>query len=175
MIYGDNFIFIRNPKTGSTSCATALRAAGAKSKFHHHSPLMEVEMKPCQPKFCAVVVRNPYDRMVSAWAGNTEGEGESFLEWLASPEPWLCGPSIDGKRVPQIMWTNGTDWIMDFDFLPEQFEEFTSALGLDAKLPHQNKSEAREGMHYRDIIDGRSREIIEDRFAPDFEVFGFKW
>jgi len=162
LLVTDKFIFVRNPKTASTSINHLLK--NNKGHGKHHGSYHDVK-RPM--RFC--VVRNPYDRMVSAFNHFTKNEFEQeFLPWLTG-EPHRVVPGIDTKRISQFYWCDGCTHVLRFENLREEFE----ALGLtDKPLPHLN---AKPHGHYRHFYCKRSREIVEDRFAWEIRKFGYEF
>lgn len=178
MILGPEFVFVENPKTASGACRDTIMQAcpEAISVCRHHDPYVDHNMLRGNIRDVrAVVVRNPFDRIVSMYC--SERPTGSLLQWLTSPTPWEPQtPRIDAKRTPQIIWTNMTTHILRYENLQEDFEKFCT----DAKIPVtkllvRNTSVARMGRHYRDVIGPSARRIIEDRFAPDLSEFGYTW
>lgn len=169
MIGADGWGLVENPRTGSTSIHFAAR------QFHlpveRHVPFTSQRIVDGR-RIRAVVVRNPYDRLVSGWYYNAPRE-MSFLEWLQGPPSMECGVGLDFKRVPQTAWAFRCNHILRFERLADDWKAFTHGLGLSLPLGHENATPERG--HYRDIIYPQARRIIEDRFAPDFQRFGYEW
>ena len=102
MIEGPDWLFVENPKTGSSAMSRALRYMGGEVTKTKHQTLMDSQTAAGKThKFC--FVRNPWDRMVSAWAYNTKGKDLSFEDWLTG-DRWDAGIGFDIKRCPQICW-----------------------------------------------------------------------
>ena len=102
MVVGDNWVFIENPKTASSTIRSHLLANGGEVIKTKHMTLMDSQTAPEKPiRF--VVVRNPWDRMVSAWSYNTQMK-TPFEEWLTG-DKWEAGVGLDLKRCPQTCWT----------------------------------------------------------------------
>ena len=132
-------------------------------------------------------VRNPFDRLVSAWAGGDpdlcacarlqgiELRGLTFARFVdatitldhphvAPQAPFICAP--DGARL--------VDFVGRFERLSEDFDRVCDLLELPhlgrPKLPHAHRS---RHAHYRDLFDVRSRTLVMRRYRLDFEAFGY--
>ena len=139
------------------------------------------------------LVRNPYDRMISEWRYRTGGQ-MSFQDFLfrSWPEPGFT----DAFRhvEPQWKFVFGSDGaLLVDDILPfETFDESVShVLGLvgmtGITVPHVNRSGTHAGGSNADASDPVTMRIqrrmdhfgpdecaaIQERFAADFEIFGF--
>lgn len=169
MILGPTWAFVENPRTGSTAARDALVAAGADgNSCRRHIPAMAHPNPP--PAW--VVVRNPFDRLVSGffnWPTHA-----TVLEFLTSP-PLSLALGADFKRTPQSHWTDLAAGVLRYENLAEEFAAFCRAQDVEARLAVVNKSHMRRGQHYRDLICRRARAIIEDRFAADLAAFQYTW
>ncbi len=169
MIQGPDWAFVENPKCASNSIRAAL--LGFTVDPEKHAPFTSQRIAPGKRKRF-VVVRNPYDRLVSGWAYNTNG-AVPFLEWLTAPETWDVGVGLDFKRVPQTAWAWRCNRIVRFERLLDEWPSVCDGLGIPFRdLPHHN---AREHAHYRDVICPEARVIIEDRFRPDLMRWEYRW
>lgn len=170
MISGGDWIAVCNPKAASTSLRAAL------GEFPR---IAEVHVPLCSARLCdgarvrAVIIRNPYDRIVSGWVHNAR-DGEPFDEWLKSGTSLECGVGLDFKRVPQRAWAQKCNALIRFEHLDQDFDHFCRAVKI-APRPFPHEGAGRPRPHYRDMIDSKSRAIVEDRFAPDFEAWGYRW
>ena len=64
------------------------------------------------------------------------------------------------------------DEIGHFETLAEDFNRISAKLGLAVSLPHRNQSSNKD---YRDYYNARTRTIIEEAFARDIELFGYRY
>lgn len=164
MISGTDWIFIRNPKCATTSIVRALEADGSHvKKGSAHGNITLYPMRANR----IVSVRNPFDRIVSAW--NHLGPDQSFGDWLTG-SPHEVAPGIDIKRVSQMYWLHGANIVLRFERIEDDFSELARRIRIDAKLPSLN---ARPHGHYREHFTPRLKEIVEDRFAYELERFGY--
>jgi len=174
VIMSEKYVFIRNPKTASTSWANSLQSVDPQAhRLGGPHNILHDTMKEL-PKVRAVVVRNPYDRIVSLWFG--QGAPGNMLSWLTKKSEEPSGPGLDIMRVPQMAWANQCNRVMRFENIEHEYEDFCLLVGLDHKpLMFKNKSDGRDGAHYRDVLSSVTRRIVEDRFAPDFYRFKYEW
>jgi len=171
MLAGDGWVFVENPKTGTRSWFAALRKhCGAEVIDSTHATLM-TRYNFNKPPLCAVVVRNPWDRMVSGWAHHAKDTSINFEAWLTG-EPWEAGVGLDIKRVPQTCWAWQCNHIMMFEYLEAEWEDFLRTIGMpNIKLPNRNQSVRPKD--YREVYNDRTRQLVADRFAPDIQRWGY--
>lgn len=132
-------------------------------------------------------VRNPFDRLVSAWAGGdpdlracarergVELRGLDFARFVDATST-LDHPHV-APQAGFVLHADGSravDFLGRFERLGEDFSTLCDRLGLagDARpsLPHAHRS---RHAHYRDLFDVRSRTIAMRRYAVDLEAFGY--
>ena len=65
-----------------------------------------------------------------------------------------------------------TQFVGRFENLAEDFRKLTQQLGVDAELPHVNKSQRGD---YRDQYDAKSREVIARYFAEEIRTFEYRF
>lgn len=134
--------------------------------------------------FTFAFVRNPWDRMVSAWRSNVAREFndrpfKSFLDFIFSDQPneyqashvrSYFDPSYrlfdeDGRQA--------VDFIGRFERLHEDFNRVCQAVGLPAReLSHINQSSRGP---YGAYYDEESRSLVEARFERDIAHFGYEF
>lgn len=171
MMYGENWVFVENPKTGSTSLHNALLAVGGISEGSKHDNLARQNQGYPWRRWRFWTIRNPWDRLVSGYHHNTrsakkaEREYPNFERWVLDDQ-WMITPGIDFKRVPQQFWGHRCNIMLRFEYLEEDVYNLGKRLGLELTLPHDNRSKYRQP-NYRDYYNSRLKEIVEDRFKPD--------
>lgn len=125
-------------------------------------------------KFC--VVRNPWEVCASTYAakaakGQHGGHGfsefiasESFAAWVAN---WRNVYSIDGRIA--------VDELVRYEDLADGLEKIRVRVGLPEPLAlPRAKSGYRKG-HYREMVNERDAEVIARLFAPEVEMFGYRY
>lgn len=125
------------------------------------------------------VVRNPYDYAVSYYAyvrsndhsrANRHAQG-SFLDFLTYLRR---KDAISG--ITQSSWITDSkgkviiDQILRFETIEADFETLSQRLGLDAALPHINKSDRSD---YREMYGTAERDIADRLFARDLKLLGY--
>jgi len=180
MIIGDKYIFVQNPKTACKSIQTLLESAGGRKLGNMHFNLRDYGMSGQsgriydmpRRKFRFVVVRNPWDRMVSGFYFQSGGK-MSFKKWVLG-EPWSVTPGVDFKRTPQYFWAYHCNSILKFEKLEEHLGVLLPKIGVEEwTLPHEHKSNGRG--HYRDYYDDETRAVVADRFYHDIKTFGYSF
>jgi hypothetical protein len=192
------FIFIHIPKTAGTSIEQALRDETCQllpgewdHKRVHHTPLNHMTLTELADyglltreqlrsyfKFC--FVRNPWDRLIS----------EIYCPWMS---PWFKDLSVDQRIRRACEWAaTGTgianhlrvqhdfvvaeglemDFVGHFERLEEDFGALCWALGIQASLPHLNRS-TQSRRHYPDYYDARTQALATAAYARDIEAFQY--
>jgi len=190
------FIFIHIPKTAGTSIEQALRDETCRllpDEWDHarvsHTPLNHLTLQelvdygaltPVQLrsyfKFC--FVRNPWDRLVS----------EIFCPWMS---PWFKDLAVE-QRIRRACELAATpigianhlrpqhdfvvadglqmDFIGRFEHLEADFAQICRLLGIDASLPHLNKSAHRR---YQEYYDAETRALAAAAYQRDTDAFHY--
>lgn len=135
--------------------------------------------------FTFAFVRNPWDRMVSAWKSTNvsrkyaDKEFKSFLEFIFTDKPNMLRAShilsyfdpsykLFDRDDRQVV-----DFIGRFEILQEGFDEVCRLIGATPrKLQHLNKSEHQAYSQYYDL---ESKEFVESRFSKDIEYFNYSF
>lgn len=166
----NTYVFVENPKCASSSLNWAFRELGGETVCSKHSRIIELPAyNSYDHRVCCV--RNPWDRMVSAWANATGGNVE-FEEWLLDPDPWSFY-GLDMKRTPQIAWSFRCNQTMKYEYLDLSWPKILVRLHLPfIPLPQKNKSEHKP---YQDYYNERTKLVVADRFAPDIKQFDYKF
>lgn len=189
MIFGADWSFVQNPKAASSSLTHALLPFcepqhprdfpdGKPSKHDIPHP-GAVPLK----RHRLGVVRNPYDRMVSAWSycRDRTHPGVPFRDFVMH-DTWMIGKKprlIDFLRTPQMAWLVGCNRVLRFEDLDNEFDRWSyEVLGQSVRIPRTNASTRSGGWSAYYIADGGGldMELIETvrrRFHVDFEVWGY--
>lgn len=129
------------------------------------------------------IVRDPYDRLVSAWKYCPSTRELSLLEALAGGRPrkrwWRC---YDHDFVHFTM--RQSDFLVEdgciivgavlrFEHLHHELEAFFRGIGIELPaLPHRNRSERPREVLSQLCPDTLA--VANHHFAPDFEHFGYR-
>jgi hypothetical protein len=148
------------------------------------------------PRF--VIIRNPWDRAVSAYhfakLGGIPGgaqmrnmerySGEDFetfdtfvRKYLAVRDVW----KLDGVFRPQSYYLgppkpDNFDYIGDFDYMPETEQWLSQTLGRPVRLSHSNATDnAKCRAKYRTYYSKETRSIVAEAYRCDIDRFGFQF
>ena len=184
-------IFVHIPK-----CAGKSVSDGLFGKFTGHCFLRQYELVYSAQQYTEyykfTFVRNPWDRLVSAyhflkagglnkgdrlWAEQNLSSYEDFnsfcLGWLNRENVRTCQffyPQyeyicVGNRRTP------GVDFIGYFENLSADFDHVSKRLGLSVSLPHVNRSDRRDD--FRDYYTPVTRKIAADVYHEDIEILGY--
>jgi len=177
--------FVALPKNASTSIGqwlhhNFLRQITYPKTGGLHASLPMIE--GATPVTCAVV-RNPWDRVVSAWAYEKRNPlkllRDRRLRDLPSFDNFVRNLStyslIDHTwftwATPQKAWIpNGVTYLLKFETLEEDFKKIQDLFGCYAPLPRDNRSEHGD---YTTYYTDETRAIVAELFKEDIEAFGY--
>ncbi len=149
--------------------------------FHEHSPAQTIrEGLPGEvyEKFYKFAfVRNPWDWQVSLYHFMRQNLShfqhdlikqmnfDEYIEWRVSNNFKLQKEFITDDNGQIIV-----DFVGKYENLSEDFQHICRILKIDVFLPHINKSKHKD---YRSYYNPRTRQMIEEHFQEDIELFGY--
>lgn len=191
-----HFLFVHVPKTAGNSIQSILRHYSEDEIFTHHAHQDGVERfalrNPHYPikkhstlseyrdalghdgfrglyKF--VCVRNPWDRLVSAYfspsRGGTAWDRHEFQKLISSTLSVADFLRLGAEKNPFA----NVERVMRFEHLADDFRSVCAELSLPpVTLPEYNRSSREPYMKYYDVD---LRALVGERFAPEIERFGY--
>jgi hypothetical protein len=185
-------IFVHVPKCAGDSISLTL----FKNFSGSHTTLTEyiyfLGPKRVASYFKFAIVRNPWDKLVSAYhylkAGGWDGEDRDwfnselgrFKDFDEFVRVWLNKENI-WKRVylqPQYHFVIENhrkiqmDFIGLFENLEDDFLHITNRLGIETALAKTNKSKHKD---YKEYYDDVTRKIVADVYDTDIKLFGYSF
>ncbi|QOV89595.1 sulfotransferase family 2 domain-containing protein [Humisphaera borealis] len=182
------FVFIHINKCAGTSVGTAI---GLPKKQHLTSlEVIDIIGEPAWSKaFRFTIVRNPWDKVVSHYKHRIKtrqtGLGEThvpFKQWVAATygdtkDPVLYDqPKMFQQQVEWLKNRQGridVDYVGRFETMSETFDEVARRIGIDATLPHLNRTEGK--VDFRTHYDDATAAIIASWFKDDIAQFGYEF
>lgn len=183
-------IFVHVPRTGGFATAKSLfgNVGGSHIPVATYRAIFDDHEFESYFKF--TIVRNPWDRLVSAYRFLMDGGGqvEHDLQMQAKIQPykdfgdfvrsWLFPSALeDGIHfLPQhvlISLDDGTvplDYMARFETLHDDFGNIARRLGVQASLQHLNASRR---THYRDYYDQETIEMVAALYRKDIELLDY--
>jgi hypothetical protein len=118
----------------------------------------------------AVVVRNPWDRLVSC--ARFLGRHNDFEAWLYEepPEDILKGTVFDIARTPQIAWVANAKYVLRFENLANDWNDFCATFGLPEMALHSVHRQA--PVDYIDFYTQKTKSLVARRFKSDIDRWG---
>ncbi|MFW6047171.1 MAG: sulfotransferase family 2 domain-containing protein [Candidatus Woesearchaeota archaeon] len=187
-----NCVFIHIPKTGGTSIRKGFFKGNYEGPFFGKIP---EKYSQC---FKFAFVRNPFDRLISAWKHFTTGTDtisskekssfrnislESFLNIVTNNSIIYDGrrstfkEKIRHHTIPQthpFNCLNEADFVGCFETLEKDFEVICEKLKIKSnRLPKINKS--KRSREYKNYFTPSTRKITEKYYKKDLEKLGYKF
>lgn len=171
--------FVHVPKTGGKSVAAALEF---ETRAHLPASYDAATLQRYNHEYGSFMfgfVRNPYDRLQSAWyfrqRGNTNIPVENYapgFEDFVLTERLEQAMKYDKVFAPMCDYLDApVGFIGRFETLREDFGRVCRILGVEAELRHENAS---EHPHWTDIYTDAMLLRVNDLYAQDFKRFGYE-
>ena len=186
-------IFVHIPKTAGIAVKKSLfgMRGGTHRRLRNYKILFGE--KEFTEYFKFTFVRNPWDRVVSAyeylreggmnesdrrWSENVLAQFDGFERFITE---WLAETGGYGQIhfMPQyeFICLDGTeprvDYIGRFEQINEDFNVICRELGIDASLSSENESKRRSD--YKKYYNQRTRQIVKDMYSEDIDLFSYKF
>lgn len=186
-------IYIHIPKTGGVSISHALfgnLGGGHRTITSYYKVFSPLELKQY---FKFTVVRNPWDRLVSAyfflkeggfhdndqvWQKNNLEKFETFEDFVLK---WVNHKNIYSyiHFIPQFAYINNfgkilVDKIYKIEEIKDGIADINRRLELDMTLTKRNQTHGR-GENYREYYTERTKNIVEDVYKNDIQNFGYSF
>ncbi len=189
-------LFIHVPKTAGTSVQRSLfgREVVGHQTFRQYE--LASPRRQLTSLFKFAFVRNPWDRLVSAWAFLRDGGYNHWdREWAEKnlaqfPDfesfvlRWISRERVEngyGHFRPQVYYLRngrgriGLDFLGRFENLAQDFKRVGQLLGCPAMLGSHNRTRSRQSSAYRDYYTPRSAEAVAAAYRDDIETFGYEF
>lgn len=190
-------VFMRMPKVASGSITKALKWKKARIITHnirdpHYLSLAEYMKVNAHKKYAFTFVRNPWDRLVSAFFFLNKGgvvpedqnDFEKYLKQYEGDFSLFVKEAFKTDEIfnqihfrPQYQWIsdeNGnlvTDYIGKFENLQEDFDHILKAnRRFRKKLKFQKKG---KHDHYKDVYTPETQAIVAEAYRKDIELFKY--
>ncbi|MGI9519185.1 MAG: sulfotransferase family 2 domain-containing protein [Pirellulaceae bacterium] len=193
LIHDPRCVFIHNPKTGGQALRHLLLQDG-----NYEGPVTGQLPESWSDAFSFAIVRNPFDRLVSAWKMFSEGvedtgwkvpldlkPGMSLAEFLDIVVDESIGYG-DAKRAGKIRVRNHTlpqthayygidqaDFLGRFEYYDRDVQTILDRIGLTSPSP-EPRHVTRRGP-YHQYFGKVTRHRAADYYAADLERFGYEY
>ena len=144
------------------------------------------EKKEYKKYFKYVIVRNPYDRVVSCWKNKTtkkhaehyknsvftKATGVTFKKFVYMFDEGYF--NNDRHLLQQVDFIiDDIDYIGKMENLQKDFDNVCDRVGMNSfTLPHRNATKHKQ---YREYYDKETREIIQKIYSRDMEFFDYEF
>ncbi len=153
------------------------------SRYPPHSKAQEYERALGAQTFASfrkfAVVRNPWDWHVSLFAYMQQTPNHYQFELVKDFSfddyvQWRCDEDPTHQML-YLLDSSGANCVTDlarFESLSEDFNTFMHSVGIEARLPHRNKSNHRP---YQEYYSDKNVEMIAKISQPDIDAFGYQF
>jgi len=183
--------FLHIPKTAGTSILDWLRsnkAEGETTEWDSH-PKHSSIWSPHTTSF--TVIRNPWDRMVSAYhylKHTSLPEGSSWLKInditednFPTFDKWIN--NLENYKNPDVYWfrpeTQQTEWLdkpvditLRYENLTEDFKQIQLYFNCNIELPHHYKT---DHLNYRKYYNDDTKRIVEQFSKSDIDTWKYQY
>ena len=193
MIISNKFIFVRIPRTASSSMEEFLKDYH-EEKYDEmcnfsrdirlsHTTIKTLKSDILDGKIKFAFVRNPFDRLVSFYhyyKKTKYKKTKNFREFILK---YLVGGEVLSTRS---FWFNQSCWLTDesgkiivdhigrFENLEKDFKKICKMINVPHKpLPWLKKSKPR--LHYTKYYDSELIKIVRKKCRKDLKLFGYKY
>lgn len=200
-VVGNDFIFIHVPKCAGKSITR--RLGGATRNIPAHVPLSYFDAQTRSTRFTFGFVRNPWDRMVSAYVFITTKTPRKaddvqhrqlatrlgFKRWLIETEFFIGNEAKDlsGSIPPfqkrsQLYWVEGCDFIGRTETINIDFQYAEAKIAKTRTIYYQlrfagplERRNKTTRSHYQKFYDDESHDFVAKHFAQDIALFGYSF
>jgi len=182
-------LFIRIPKTGSTSIGTALKTPNG-----HHT-LGYFQEKNIDYDYSFAFVRNTYTRLVSWYRHQYGHEIKGFRKWVHGgcnvgwDVDWIASWQ-DNNPMDQMIYLKNKEGKIDVDFIgffeniKEDYLEVCNQLNIEnpvelnkiiPKPAHRKSQKTTFSYNAREYYDEETRKKVDELFKEEINYFNFKF
>lgn len=184
--------YLHIPKTAGTSILDWVRKSNSNiiQEWESH-PKNSTLKSVCPNNITFTVIRNPWDRMVSAYHYLRQislPEGSSWLKInninednFPTFEEWIC--NLNNYKNPEHYWfrpeTSQGQWIdlpveifIRYENLEEDFKQVQDLFNCKNPLPHFYKSNRSS---YKDYYNDQTKDIVTKFNEEDIDVFKYTY
>ncbi|MDB5972997.1 MAG: chondroitin 4-O-sulfotransferase [Hydrocarboniphaga sp.] len=177
-------IYIHQRKTAGSSIISAFGLTPKQEAWHRFNDGVTGEAWKRRSEedkryFVFSSVRNPFDRLISAWRYLPETRERPLLDVLLDPPRkghayrHLTRPQVALLRDPES-GALVTDDLIRFETRQTDFDRVCARIGLAPRpLPHLGAGQ-RDG-DWRGYFDARTRALAEAMFGEDLATFGYRF
>ncbi len=150
-------------------------------KFRRHTPAWQVQRRLPKPVFNDLFkfafTRNPWDLLVSyrkfviarpkhhRHTRIKKLDFRSYIRFAAAKKIGFQKAFLSDARGHLLV-----DYVGRFERMQHDFGEILGYLGIDAKLPHLNRSQRSD---YRQYYDRRTQNLVKHLYREDIDQFGY--
>ena len=153
---------------------------GERTRFYNHIPASEVQRivsaNQWNQYFVFAVERNPFDRAISQYFWKNRKSPNS-----APSMPLFFEELSDLNMSNWAVYTENNQPVVDrvlrYENLAKELNEVGELLGINIDISevHAKGWTRTDRRHYSEVLDVKSRSIIERRCANEIAYFGYQW
>ena len=183
-----DFVFIHINKTAGVSITRAIGLPYNRQHLTAKEVIKIIGKEQWEKAYKFTIVRNPWDKVVSHYKykikinqANLKDNPISFSEWVKKTygiHKDIVYYNNPRWFMPQIDWLLddkeelNIDFVGRFENLTTDFQIIADKIGVDSELPHLNASSSIRP-NYKEFYDEETKEIVQEFFQKDIEIFQY--
>lgn len=172
------YVWFRIAKNGTRTMLAILKE---NTKVSKDGELILFNKNKYKEYFKFVIIRNPWDRLVSCYENKVvekrkfpscwDKDFSHFVDYVASKNIEKCNKHF--RLQTKLFPVDQVDYIGKFENFKEEFEYITDKIGISKpELIQKNKTVRKK---YIDYYDDRTKEIVSKIYKPDIDLGGYKF
>ena len=167
--------FVHLPKTAGTSIGNWMKENKGPRDYKEwwDHPTLQMMIGDKKPYFTFATVRNPWDRLVSAYhfaknikSPNPNISSEQAQFWMNNINNYKTWPDFDSwvRNLPKFKLLEGWGW----NYMNLQLDWMDPRVDIEKQLVTEHK-------HYRDYYTDETKKLVENWFQPDIDTWKYSF
>ncbi|WP_321369266.1 sulfotransferase family 2 domain-containing protein [uncultured Draconibacterium sp.] len=172
-----NYTWFKVAKNGTRSILKVLREQDAIDMEKYDYPYFK---KKHVGKFKFCVIRNPWDRLTSCYAGKVvkqkmfqecwDKDFDYFVDFITRQDLNFCNAHF--RRQTRLFPVGDIDYMARMENYGTDIEKIMTRLGIETEIAHLNRSNK---SHYTEYYNDKTIKVISELYKDDIELGKYKF